>query len=90
MFSQRAYTWPSFDHRVCIAVCTCTPRLSSTLYTLLELYLSVFLVVILTHPQLLHRGCRGSVPCRVLSVWSRGMWRVFVVWTCVCTCSWLQ
>ena len=52
MFSQRAYTWPSFDHRVCIAICTCTPRLSRTLYRLLELNLSVFLVVILTHPRL--------------------------------------
>ena len=41
-----------FDHRVCIAVCTCTPRLSSTLYSLLGLYLSAFLVVILTHPRL--------------------------------------
>ena len=37
---------------VCIAFCTCTPRLSSTLYSLLGLYLSVFLVVILTHPRL--------------------------------------
>ena len=37
---------------VCIAFCTCTPRLSSTLYSLLALYLSVFLVVILTHPRL--------------------------------------
>ena len=37
---------------VCIAFCTCTPRLSSTLYSLLGLYLSVFLVEILTHPRL--------------------------------------
>ena len=37
---------------VCTAFCTCTPRLSSTLYSLLGLYLSVFLVVILTHPRL--------------------------------------
>ena len=64
---KRAYTWPSFDHRVCIAVCTCTPRLSSTLYSLLGLYLSVFLVVILMHPRL----CTVTVVAPYLAVYFR-------------------
>ena len=67
---------------VCTAFCTCTPRLSSTLYSLLGLYVSVFLVVI--SPSTLLRVCRGSVPWRLLTVWSRGLWCVFVAWICLC------
>ena len=48
MHSQNgAPLWPSTRSLAhALACCTCTPRLSSTLYSLLGLYLSVFLVVI--------------------------------------------
>ena len=52
---------------VCIAVCTRTPGLSSTLHSLLELCLSVFLVVILTHPRL----CTVSVVAPYRAVYLR-------------------
>ena len=83
--SQRACTSPSLDHRVCIAVCTCTPRLSSTLYGLLELYLSVFLVVILSHPRLCTVAAVAPYPAVCIRC---GLEACGVCLWCVCVCTW--
>ena len=79
--SQRAYTRQSLDHSVCTVVCICTPRLSSTLYSLLELYLSVVLVVILSHPQLCTVAAVAPYPA--VCIWC-GLEACSVCLWCVC------
>ena len=86
---KRAHTYGRPSDHLCMHCCLYlhTPTFYS-LHSLHSLQLVGAVPVRVPHgntnsPSTLHCVCRGSVPCRLLSVWSRGMWRVFVAWTCV-------